>query len=94
MRVRAVKTGFYGASRKYPGDVFEMPEADKKLPRWVQPADMEYEEMPDEEKRAFLAAQQTAGPKRPGTPEAKRVSNPFGNSDNVTGFEDPSEKLV
>lgn len=94
MKVRAIKLGFYRGSRKYPGDVFEMPEADKRLPKWVQPAEMNYEEMPDETKRGFLAALQTGGPKRAGTPPVKTIDNPFGTSDQVTGFEDKADDLV
>lgn len=97
MRVVVIKMGFYKGSRRRPGDEFEMLEVDetKKLPKWVQPADMPLAEMPSEEKRAYLAALAQAGPKRKGTDAIRRVTNPFAtDSDPGPGPADDSDKLV
>ena len=71
MRVVAIKMGSYNGSRRRLGDVFEMPEADKKMPAWVQPADRELPKLVDDHARALAAAITTAGPKRPNTPPIK-----------------------
>ncbi|SMG01067.1 Phage protein [Burkholderia singularis] len=38
-KVRAIKTGFFGGARRYPGDVFEVPKGIKA--KWFVPADGE-----------------------------------------------------
>lgn len=92
MLVRATKMGFYRGSRKRPGAEFDMTELDGenpiKLPKWVQPADIDAADMPDEEQRAYGAAKAAAGPKRKGTTAIKRVMNAFANTSGGTDSED------
>lgn len=38
MKVKAKAVGFYGGSRRYPGDVFEVPN-NTKLGKWLEPID-------------------------------------------------------
>ncbi len=66
MRVRAIRQGFYRGSRRRPGVEFDMPEADKCMPRWVQPIAEPKAVIKSDEERAIDAARATAGPKRAG----------------------------
>lgn len=66
MWVRALRQGFYRGSRVRPGAEFEMPEADKNMPRWVQPANEPKQKIKSDAERARDAAIATAGPKREG----------------------------
>ena len=67
MKVVAIAMGFYNGHRVRIGTKFEMPEADAKMPRWVQPADKPLPKgLLDSEKNA-AAAIAAAGPKRPKT---------------------------
>lgn len=66
MRVIALKQGFYKGARRRPGVEFEMPEADKRMPRWVRPASLPAPKIKSEEEKALDAARATAGPKRAG----------------------------
>ena len=65
VKVVAIKMGFYNGSRRRIGEVFEMPEADKKMPAWVQPVDAPLPKLVPEHERAAAAAFTAAGPKRP-----------------------------
>jgi len=75
MRVVAVALGFYKGSRRRPGEVFEMPEADARLPRWVQPANDPLPEAKSEHAKTVDAVIASAGPKKVGTPPPKIVGD-------------------
>lgn len=66
MLVIATRQGFYKGSRRRAGVKFEMPEADKKMPRWVQPANEPLAPIKSDSDKALDAIRATAGPKRAG----------------------------
>ena len=72
MKVVATRLGFYNGSLRQAGDRFDMPEANKKMPAWVQPADQELPHLMDDNTRNTAAAITSGGPKRVNTP-APRV---------------------
>ena len=68
MKVVAIKMGFYNGSRRRVGEVFDMPEADKRMPAWVQPSDKPVPALAAEHTRNTAAALAANGPKRPVVP--------------------------